>query len=85
MPEQPYVTATRADGGIALTVYPHEGDTVRVVLSPRRAALLGSDLLGLALEPLFQARAEDPGRARRPAGNSAGGCNPPALKEYAYP
>jgi hypothetical protein len=51
------VTATRADGGIALMVYAHEGNVMRLVLDWRRAALLGLDQLNLAVEPRFRAAA----------------------------
>ena len=65
------VTATRVDGGVVLTVYPIVGDAVRVELTARRAALLGLDLLSLALEPVFRLGAES-----EPAGRGAQPVNP---------
>jgi hypothetical protein len=44
------VTATRAaDGGICLTVY-DAGETIAITLEPKRALLLGADLVRLAAE-----------------------------------
>jgi hypothetical protein len=70
------ITATRApDGGVVVTVYAKGGDIViRPTLPWRRAALLGSDLLNLALEPVFTAAnwaqtkppGNAPGRSTRP-------------------
>jgi hypothetical protein len=45
----PHVIATRADNGdIRLTIYDHE--VIAVTLTPRRALLLGADLVRLAVE-----------------------------------
>jgi hypothetical protein len=75
MPET-VITATRTAGGVQLTVYGHEGNAViRAELSPRRAVLLGLDLLNLACEHVFRANQDQeknpPGVG--PGGQSAGG------------
>jgi hypothetical protein len=59
------VTRTDASNRVVLTLYLCDGP-VRVELSPNRAALIGLDLLSLALEPVFRLRAE-----RDPAGHGA--------------
>jgi hypothetical protein len=80
MADRTYITATRAPGGIAVTMHASGGNVMRVILSPRRAALLGSDLLSLALEPLFEVGAEKKSGsgwsgAGHPAGVSAPASN----------
>jgi hypothetical protein len=80
MSDQPIITATRADGGIALTAYAHEGDAMRVVLSPRRALLLGLDLASLATEGVFRLVAEETRPALVPGGQPAGSGSLPASK-----
>jgi hypothetical protein len=61
MTDQALIVAARDPGGVRLTWYGRDGDVVvQATLSPKRAALIGLDLLSLALEPLFRARAETP-------------------------
>jgi hypothetical protein len=73
MSDRTHIVATRALGGIAVTVYAGEGDVMRVILSPKRAALLGLDLLSLAVEPVFRAVAQ-----QNPARDDPEPVNPPA-------
>jgi hypothetical protein len=71
------ITATRTAGGVRLTVYGHEGNMViQAELSPRRAALLGLDLLNLSCERVFRA---DQGREKNPARDGPEPVNPPAV------
>jgi hypothetical protein len=70
-----HVTATRGPANaVVLTVYPHVGDPVRIELPLKQAALVGMDLLSLALEPVFRLEAESDraGHGARPA-NPVGG------------
>jgi len=67
MPDRTSIVAARAQGGIAVTVHVHTDDVMRVILSARQAALLGLDLLNLAIEPLFRLEAEE-----KPPGDSPG-------------
>jgi hypothetical protein len=53
MPDQITVTRGAADR-VVLTAYPAGDQPVRLELSPKRAALIGLDLLMLALEPVFR-------------------------------
>jgi len=62
--------------GVALTAYAGEGGAMRAVLPHKRAALVGLDLLSLALEPLFRARVEDDPTLQ--TGPLQGRANPPA-------
>jgi hypothetical protein len=69
--DQTTVIAARAPDGVRLTVYAKGGAIViQTTLEWRRAALLGSDLLNLALEPLFTANWADriPARGASDAG-----------------
>jgi hypothetical protein len=66
MSDQTTITVTRAGGHVMLTVYPYADDPLRIELLPRRAALIGLDLLNLACEPTFTLEAQ-----RDPAGCGA--------------
>jgi hypothetical protein len=75
MPET-VITATRTAGGVQLTVYGHEGNAViRTELSPRRAVLLGLDLINLSCERVLRVNQD---QERDPAGHSVRPVNPPA-------